>query len=77
MPVGRSDREADANDTYGEFRLALFGSLVGESQLRISKFESDLSVHRSVVRSTLLDHQWRRLSYCNVLYHMKVLWYLH
>ena len=32
-------READANETSGEDGLALPGSLVGESQLRIPKLE--------------------------------------
>ena len=31
----------DANETYGEDGLALPGSLVGESQLRIPKLEPD------------------------------------
>ena len=35
-------READANETYGKDGLALPGSLVGESQLRILKLESDI-----------------------------------
>ena len=35
-------READANETYGEDGLALSGSLVGESQLRIPKLEPDI-----------------------------------
>ena len=35
-------READANETSGEDGLALPGSLVGESQLRIPKFEPDV-----------------------------------
>ena len=34
-------READANETSGEDGLALSGSLVGESQLRIPKLEPD------------------------------------
>ena len=34
-------READANETSGEFGLALPGNLVGESQLRIPKLEPD------------------------------------
>ena len=34
-------READANETSGEDGLALPGSLVGESQLRIPKFEPE------------------------------------
>ena len=34
-------READANDTSGEFGLALPSNLVGESQFRIPKFEPD------------------------------------
>ena len=32
-------READANTTSGEDGLALLGSIVGESQLRIPKVE--------------------------------------
>ncbi len=32
-------READANETSGELGAALLGSLVGESQLRMPKFE--------------------------------------
>ena len=35
-------READANETSGEDGLALPGSLVGESQLRIPKLEADI-----------------------------------
>ena len=35
-------READANDTSGEDALALLGSLVGESELRIPKFEPEI-----------------------------------
>ena len=35
-------READANETSGEDRLALPGSFVGESQLRIPKLEPDI-----------------------------------
>ena len=31
----------DANETSGEFSLALSGNLVGESQLRIPKLEPD------------------------------------
>ena len=34
-------READANETSGEDGLALSGSLVGESQLRIPKLEPE------------------------------------
>ena len=35
-------RETDANETSGEDGLALLRSLVGESQLRIPKLESDI-----------------------------------
>ena len=35
-------RAADANETYGEDGLALLGSLFGESQLIILKFEPDI-----------------------------------
>ena len=35
-------READANEISGEDGLALPGSLVGESQLRIPKLEPDI-----------------------------------
>ena len=35
-------READGNETSGEDGLALLGSLVGESQLRIPKLERDI-----------------------------------
>ena len=35
-------REAEANETSGEDGLALLGSLVGESRLRIPKFEPDI-----------------------------------
>ena len=35
-------RKADANETSGEDGLALLGSLVGEFQLRISKFEPEI-----------------------------------
>ena len=41
-------READANETYGEYGLALIGSLVGESQLRIQKFEPDIMFYNMV-----------------------------
>ena len=34
-------REANANETSGEIRLALPGNLVGESQFRIPKLEPD------------------------------------
>ena len=35
-------READANETTEKYGLALAGSLVGESQLRIPKLEPDI-----------------------------------
>ena len=35
-------READNNDTSGEDGLAFFGSLLGESQIRIRKFEPEI-----------------------------------
>ena len=35
-------REVDANEISGEDVLALLGSLVGESQLRIPKFEPEI-----------------------------------
>ena len=35
-------RETDANETSGEDGLALPGSIVGESQLRIPKLEPDI-----------------------------------
>ena len=35
-------READANETSVEDGLALLGSLVGESQLRIPKFDPEI-----------------------------------
>ena len=35
-------RGADANETSGNYVLALPGSLVGESQLRIAKLEPDI-----------------------------------
>ena len=35
-------REAEANETSQEDGLALLGSLVGESQLRIPKFEQEI-----------------------------------
>ena len=35
-------READANDTSGEDGLALLGSLVDESELRIPNFEPEI-----------------------------------
>ena len=35
-------READANEISGEVGLALLGSPVSESQLRIPKFEPDI-----------------------------------
>ena len=42
LPIGKSDTETDANDTSGELGLALLGSLVGKSQLRIPKFELEI-----------------------------------
>ena len=41
-------READANETSGEDGLALPGSLVGESQLRIPKFEPETTFSNRV-----------------------------
>ena len=41
-------READANETSGEDGLALPGSLVGDSQLRIPKLEPDTTFSNSV-----------------------------
>ena len=41
-------READANETSGEDGLALPGSLVGESQLRIPKLEPDATFSNRV-----------------------------
>ena len=41
-------READANETSGEDGLALPGSLVGESQLRIPKLEPDTTFFNRV-----------------------------
>ena len=41
-------READANETSGEDELALPGSLVGESQLRIPKFEPETTFSNRV-----------------------------
>ena len=41
-------READANETSGEDGLALPGSLVGESQLRIPKLEPDTTLSNMV-----------------------------
>ena len=35
-------REVDTDETYGKDGLALFGSIVGESQLKIPKFESEI-----------------------------------
>ena len=35
-------READANETFGELGLVLFGSLVGEYHLRIPNFEPEI-----------------------------------
>ena len=40
--------EADANETSGENGLALPGSLVGESQLRIPKFEPETTFSNRV-----------------------------
>ena len=40
--VDKNNREADANETSGEDGLTLLGSLVGESQLRILKFEPEI-----------------------------------
>ena len=41
-------READANETSGEDGLALPGSFVGESQLRIPKLEPDTTISNRV-----------------------------
>ena len=41
-------READANETSGEDGLALPVSLVGESQLRIPKLETDIILFNRV-----------------------------
>ena len=41
-------REVDANETSGEDGLALAGSLVGKSQLRIQKLEPDIIVSNRV-----------------------------
>ena len=41
-------READANDTSGEHGLALPGSIVGKSQLRITKLELDTTFSNRV-----------------------------
>ena len=41
-------READANETSGEDGLALPGSIVGESQLRIPKLEPDTTLSNRV-----------------------------
>ena len=41
-------READANETSGEDGLALPGSFVGESQLRIPKFEPETTFSNRV-----------------------------
>ena len=40
--------EADANETSGEYGLALPGSLAGESQLRIPKLEPDTTFSNRV-----------------------------
>ena len=37
-------RDTDANDTFGKYGLSLLGSLVGDSQLRIPKFELDITL---------------------------------
>ena len=50
-------READANETSGEDELALHGSLVGESQLRIPKLEPDIILsHR--VSLVSVEHEY-------------------
>ena len=54
-------READANETSREDGLALPGSLVGESQLRIPKLEPDIIFSNRVplVSVELEDHaEW-------------------
>ena len=54
-------READANETSGEDELALPGSLVGESQLRIPKLEPDIIFSNRVpLVSVELEyhHEW-------------------
>ena len=42
-------READANETSGELGLALPGNLVGESQLRIPKFEPNTMLSNIII----------------------------
>ena len=55
-------READANDTSGEDGLALPGSFVGESQLRIPKLEPDIMFSNRVpLVSVELDLSTRRV----------------
>ena len=43
-------READANETSGEYELALPGSLVGESHLRILKLEPDIIFSNMILK---------------------------
>ena len=40
--------QADANETSGEYGLSLLGSVVGESQLRIPKFEPEIMLSKMV-----------------------------
>ena len=64
-------READANETSGEDGLALPGSLVGESQLRIPKLESEdiiLSNRVPLVSVELEYHaEWCALKYPSIM----------
>ena len=51
-------READANETFWEVGLVLLGSLVGESQLRITKFEPEITLsNMGLLLSIELEYQ--------------------
>ena len=47
-------READANETSGKDGLALPGSLVGESKLRIPKLEPDIIFFVFIIKMSSL-----------------------
>ena len=50
-------READSNERSGEVGFALPGNLVGESQLRIPKLESDTMLSNIVpLESVVLEY---------------------
>ena len=63
-------REAGANDTSGEDGLALPGSIVGESQLKISKLEPGVIFSNRVpLVSVKLEYhtEWCALKYPSIM----------